>query len=87
MFLDGVVDPLDEHAGQVGPLQQIGHGSTVTKRVYRPPAARSYTCDGEQEARSSGLCSDKKQGRHLLENHSPQRGAGKVAQSVLSPTE
>lgn len=43
MFFDGVVDPLDQHAGQVGPLEQIGHCGTVTKRVYRPPTARSYT--------------------------------------------
>lgn len=71
MFFDGVVDPLNEHAGQVGPLQQIGHGSTVTKRVYRPPAAWSNTCESKQEARSSGLCSDK--GRmHPLESNSPQ---------------
>lgn len=60
VFLDGVVDPLDEHAGQVGPLQQIGHRSAVPKRVYRPPAARSYTCDSRREARRSGLCLDKK---------------------------
>lgn len=60
VFLDGVVDPLDEHAGQVGPLQQIGHRGAVPKRVYRPPAARSYTCDSRREARRSGLCLDKK---------------------------
>lgn len=59
MFFDGVMDPLDEHAGQVGPLQQIGHRSAVTKRVYRPPTAGSYTYDSEQEASSSGLCSEK----------------------------
>ncbi len=87
MFFDRVVDPLDEHAGQVGPLQQIGHGSAVTKRVYRPRTARGYTYDREQEASISGLCSDKKKGIHLLENHSPQQEALKVAQSILSPTE
>lgn len=52
MFFDGVVDPLDEHAGQVGSLQQIGHRSAVTKRVHRPPAARSYAYDSEGDASS-----------------------------------
>lgn len=60
MFFDGVVNPLDKHAGQVGLLQQIGHSSTVTKRVYRPPTARSYTYDSGQVASISGLCSDKR---------------------------
>lgn len=43
VLLDGVVDSLNEHAGQVGSLQQIGHSGTVTKRVYCPATARSYT--------------------------------------------
>lgn len=50
VFFDGVVDPLDKHAGQVGPLQQIGHSSTVAKRVYRPCTARSHTYDSGQVA-------------------------------------
>ena len=37
VFLDGVVHPLDEHAGQVGPLQEVGHGGTVPEGVNRPP--------------------------------------------------
>lgn len=45
VLFDGVVDPLNEHAGQVGPLEHIGHGGAVTKRVDRPGTARSYTCD------------------------------------------
>lgn len=45
VLLDGVVDPLDEHAGQVGPLEHIGHGGAVTKRVDRPGTARGNTCD------------------------------------------
>lgn len=36
VLLYGVVDPLDEHAGQVGPLQQVGHGGTVAKGVHSP---------------------------------------------------
>lgn len=69
MFFDGVVDPLDKHAGQVGPPQQIGHRSTVTKRVYRPPTARGYTCDSKEGAGISGLCSDERKRMHLLGNH------------------
>lgn len=72
MLFDGVVDPLNEHAGQVGLLQQIGHSSAVTKRVYGPPTARSYTCDSEKEASISALHSDEKEGTHLSRNHSPQ---------------
>lgn len=88
VFFDGVVDPLDEHAGQVGPLQQIGHSSTVTKRVYCPPTARSYTYDSERETGISGLSSDKrKECIFQKQNHSTQQGALKVAQSILSPTE
>lgn len=45
MLFDGVVDPLDEHAGQVGPLEHVGHGGTVTKRVNCPGAVRDYTCN------------------------------------------
>lgn len=60
MFFDSVVDPLDEHAGQVGPLEQIGHRGAVTKRVYRPPTARSYACNSERGAGRSGWCSYKK---------------------------
>lgn len=45
VLFDGVVDPLDEHAGQVGPLEHIGHGGAVTKGVDCPGTARSYTCD------------------------------------------
>lgn len=48
MFFDGVVDPLDEHAGDVGPLEEIGHCGAVTKRVYGPPAARGYTCNSKR---------------------------------------
>lgn len=59
VFFNGVVDPLDEHAGQVGPLQQVGHSSTVTKRVYRPPTARSDTYDSRQEGNISALCTEK----------------------------
>lgn len=66
MFFDGVVDPLDEHAGQVGSLQQIGHRGAMTKRVHRPPAARSYAYDGEGDASSLGLCSEKKEGLHFF---------------------
>lgn len=66
MFFDGVVDPLDEHAGQVGLLQQIGHRGTVAERVYRPPTARSYTYDSKEEDSISGLYSDKKEEPHLL---------------------
>lgn len=47
VLFDGVVDPLDEHAGQVGPLEHIGHGGAVTKRVDRPGTARGYACDRE----------------------------------------
>lgn len=50
MFFNGVVDPLDQHAGQVGPPQQIGHGGTVTEGVHCPPALRSYTYKGKQKA-------------------------------------
>lgn len=42
VLFDGVVDPLNEHAGQVGPLEHIGHGGAVTKRVDRPGTARGY---------------------------------------------
>lgn len=45
VLFNGVVDPLNEHAGQVGPLEHIGHGGAVTKRVDRPGTARSYACD------------------------------------------
>lgn len=45
VLFDRVVDPLDEHAGQVGPLEHIGHGGTVTKRVNCPGTVRGYTCD------------------------------------------
>lgn len=50
VFFDGVVDPLDKHAGQVGPLQQIGHSSTVTKGVHRPSTAGSYAYDSRKVA-------------------------------------
>lgn len=45
VLFDGVVDPLDEHAGQVGHLEQKRQGGAVTKRVDRPGTARGYTCD------------------------------------------
>lgn len=48
MLFDGVVDPLDEHARQIGPPEEIGHRGTVTKRVYCPRTARSNTCDDKQ---------------------------------------
>lgn len=43
MLLDGVVDPLDEHAGQIGPLEQIRHCGAVTEGVYRPATAGGHT--------------------------------------------
>lgn len=48
VFLDGVVDPLDEHAGQIGPLEQVRHGGAVTEGVYRPAAARSHTWNSQK---------------------------------------
>ena len=74
MFFNGVVDPLDEHAGQVGPLQQKGHSGAVTEGVYCPPAARNYTYDHKQEASSLDICPDK-EGKAFLRNHSPQQDA------------
>ena len=43
MFLDGVVNSLNQHAGQVGPLQQVWHGGTVSEGVHCPSATRGYT--------------------------------------------
>lgn len=53
------MDSLDEHAGQVGPLEEIRHGGAVTKGVHRPPAVRSYTYENKQEASISVKCLDK----------------------------
>lgn len=86
MFFNRVVDPLDEHAGQVGLLQQIGHSGAVTERVYSPPAARNYTCDSKQKANNSGKRLEEEQNA-FKENHSPQQDALKVPQIILSPTE
>ena len=36
VLLDGVVYPLNEHAGQVGTAQQVRHGGAVSKGVHRP---------------------------------------------------
>lgn len=47
VFLDGVVHPLDEHAGQIRPLEQIWHCGAVAKGVYCPPTAGSYTCNSQ----------------------------------------
>lgn len=82
MFFNGVVDPLDEHAGQVGPLQQIGHGGAVTKGVYCPSTARSYTYDSRQDTSISDTCSDEEENA-FSENHSPQWDALKVPQIIL----
>lgn len=75
VFFDGVVDPLDEHAGHVGPLEQIGHGGTVAERVYGPPAARSDSYERRRvvqvRARVKRL--------QPLESHSLQQGAVKGA--------
>lgn len=51
VFLDGVVHPLDEHAGQVGLLEQVRHGGAVTEGVYRPAAARDHTWNSRRTAR------------------------------------
>lgn len=48
VFLDGVVHSLDEHAGQIRPLEQIRHCGAVAKGVYCPPTARSYTCNSQR---------------------------------------
>lgn len=50
VFLNGVVDPLDEHAGQIGLLEQVRHGGTVTKGVYCPAAARGHTWNSQTTA-------------------------------------
>lgn len=36
VLLDGVVHPLDQHAGQVGTAQQVRHGGAVSKGVHCP---------------------------------------------------
>lgn len=48
VFFDGVVHPLDEHAGQIRPLEQIWHCGAVAKGVYCPTTARSYTCNSQR---------------------------------------
>lgn len=40
VLLDGVVHSLDQHAGQVGSLQQVGHGGAVAEGVHGPAGAR-----------------------------------------------
>lgn len=86
MFFNRVVDPLDEHAGQVGLLQQVRHSGAVTERVYSPPAAGGYTCDSKQKANNSSKRLEREQNA-FKENHSPQQDALKVPQIILSPTE
>lgn len=42
VLLDGVVHTLDEHARQVGALQQVGHGGAVPKGVNGPARPRRH---------------------------------------------
>lgn len=48
LFLDGVVHPLDEHAGQIGLLEQVRHGGAVTEGVDRPAAARGHAWNSQR---------------------------------------
>lgn len=43
VLLDGVVHTLDEHARQVGALQQVGHGGAVPKGVDSPARPGRHT--------------------------------------------
>lgn len=43
VLLDGIVHPLNQHAGQVGTAQQVRHGGAVSKGVHCPARARGCT--------------------------------------------
>lgn len=36
VLLDGVMDPLDQHAAYVGPFQQVRHGGAVPEWINSP---------------------------------------------------
>ena len=48
VFLDGVVNPLDQHAVKVGPLQQVCHGGRVAKRVDGPTTLWYVACESRK---------------------------------------
>jgi hypothetical protein len=43
VLLDGIMHPLNQHAGQVGTAQQVRHGGAVSKGVHCPARARGCT--------------------------------------------
>lgn len=65
VLLDRVVHSLDEHAGQAGPLQQVGHGGGVTEGVYRPAGSRLHPCQA-QASRSPQVAAFVPLARHLI---------------------
>lgn len=66
VLLDGVVDPLDEHAGQVGPFQQVGHGGTVAKGVHRPTRLWGHTYSRAHHRRVTIMENTTKHGAQFL---------------------